>query len=279
MGDLFIFIIFIIFALVSSAAKSAKKEEQRTQRRQNYAQNEKFNDFMAKAKEAAKQVGAELNSLIEEEKEEQRGNQRSSQSRSSQGWDSGSYARNQASATQDRIRMTDAQRQRLEELRRKNNSVNQTGAQTSSARLQGAQSKSSTSSQQKQASMQNAKKNSTTQQVAQKAKERKNTNIVTAAKNNNTRFEEDSTLQEIETMHGHSEEHKHEQEGHSRNCDSRNEENAVIESYLGTTEDLMVKGYSGDMDFGHDFLGEAMDMLSSISYPNFTVPEPERTEE
>ena len=37
------------------------------------------------------------------------------------------------------------------------------------------------------------------------------------------------------------------------------------ESILGDVQDLMVKGYDGNLQFERDFLGEAMDTINSFS--------------
>jgi hypothetical protein len=41
---------------------------------------------------------------------------------------------------------------------------------------------------------------------------------------------------------------------------------------LGTIDDLMIKGYDGELCFERDFLGEAMDMISHFTVPS-DVPE------
>lgn len=40
------------------------------------------------------------------------------------------------------------------------------------------------------------------------------------------------------------------------------------ESILGDLNDLLVKGYSGSLDFDRDFVGEAVDMLNSFTIPD-----------
>ena len=116
---------------------------------------------------------------------------------------------------------------------------------------------------------------STTQALAQKKLQMDGSNIMDRAKANNTRFQEDETLKEIEEFHGHSEEHQAEPVEHSRNCQALEKEiDAIVngEGIFGSTEDLIVKGYDGNMQFGRDFIGEASDMLTAISYAN-TMPE------
>ena len=112
-------------------------------------------------------------------------------------------------------------------------------------------------------------------------------NILTKAKENNQRFSEDKTVSELETLHRHSE--KSETiptvKEHSKGCDNFVEQKAVVHeegsttnpldncsddvkqgtSSLGTIEDLMAKGYDGNLSFDRDFISESMDMLQSIS--------------
>ena len=45
-------------------------------------------------------------------------------------------------------------------------------------------------------------------------------------------------------------------------------EDILQESMLGSVEDLMVKGYDGNLCFERDFLGEAMDMISRFTAPS-----------
>lgn len=64
----------------------------------------------------------------------------------------------------------------------------------------------------------------------------------------------------METEHNHSEriapaEHYH-------------PEDVISENMLGTIEDLMVKGYEGNLCFERDFVGEAMDMISRFTVPS-----------
>lgn len=93
--------------------------------------------------------------------------------------------------------------------------------------------------------------------------------IVQRAVANNARFEEDTTREAIEVMHGHSEaEHKVEME-HSRNCqtlgkDSNNNIEAESQSMFGSVEDLIAMGYSGNLEFERDFLGEGLDMINNF---------------
>lgn len=93
--------------------------------------------------------------------------------------------------------------------------------------------------------------------------------IVQRAVANNARFEEDTTREAIEAMHGHSEaEHKVAME-HSRNCqtlgkDSNNSVEAESQSMFGSVEDLIAMGYSGNLEFERDFLGEGLDMINNF---------------
>lgn len=95
------------------------------------------------------------------------------------------------------------------------------------------------------------------------------TDIVQRAVANNARFEEDITREAIEAMHGHSEaEHKVAME-HSRNCqtlgkDSNNSVEAESQSMFGSVEDLIAMGYSGNLEFERDFLGEGLDMINNF---------------
>lgn len=93
--------------------------------------------------------------------------------------------------------------------------------------------------------------------------------IVQRAVANNARFEEDTTREAIEAMHGHSEaEHKVAME-HSRNCrtlgkDNNNSIEAESQSMFGSVENLIAMGYSGNLEFERDFLGEGLDMINNF---------------
>ena len=92
--------------------------------------------------------------------------------------------------------------------------------------------------------------------------------IVEKAKSNAAAQAEDLTLQEIEASHGHAEHQEEEAVPHSRSCQTLEAGGKVTEAWdnlLGTTEDLMVKGYDGNLQFERDFVGEALDMLGHIS--------------
>lgn len=114
---------------------------------------------------------------------------------------------------------------------------------------------------------------STTQTVAKNLQ--KNTSIVDRAKLNNAKLAEDETLKEIEEFHGHKESHAPEKVQHDAACQTlKTDGNAILaeESLLGSIDDLMAKGYNGDLNFDRDFLGEAMDMIASFTVPD-TVPD------
>lgn len=97
----------------------------------------------------------------------------------------------------------------------------------------------------------------------------KPTNIVDRAKQNNTRFQEDTTLNELESSHKHSERPQPKPVEHSAACQAHDKKPDEVvtpsESQLGTIEDLMVKGYDGSLVFDRDFVGEGMDMISSFT--------------
>lgn len=93
--------------------------------------------------------------------------------------------------------------------------------------------------------------------------------IVARAKINNDHFNEDDTLAEIEKMHGHKEneppiriEHEAVCMTHAADADAA----FPHESIFGSAQDLIVKGYDGNMDFDRDFIAEAMEMINNCSY-------------
>lgn len=99
--------------------------------------------------------------------------------------------------------------------------------------------------------------------------------IVERAKANSKRFAaQDNTLEEMESGHGHSEKVssavagyvERERAEHRR---MHEEPRAPIEaeSSLGTVEDLIVKGYDGNLSFERDFIGEAQEFLANITVP------------
>ena len=98
------------------------------------------------------------------------------------------------------------------------------------------------------------------QQVYAGRMEARKTSILERAKANAEEDKADVTLQTMEAEHNHSErvspaEHYH-------------PEDVIPESMLGTIEDLMIKGYDGNLCFERDFVGEAMDMISRFTVPS-----------
>lgn len=99
-----------------------------------------------------------------------------------------------------------------------------------------------------------------------------NPDIVQRAMKNNARFADDTTQKELETMHGHSEAQQRIKQEHSRNCQTLHSKAAdgakIIEaetqSMFGSVEDLIAMGYSGNLEFERDFLGEGLDMINNF---------------
>ena len=99
-----------------------------------------------------------------------------------------------------------------------------------------------------------------------------NPDIVQRAVKNNARFADDTTQKELETMHGHSEAQQRMAQEHSRNCQTLHNKAAdgakIIEaetqSMFGSVEDLIAMGYSGNLEFERDFLGEGLDMINNF---------------
>lgn len=99
-----------------------------------------------------------------------------------------------------------------------------------------------------------------------------NPDIVQRAVKNNARFADDTTQKELETMHGHSEAQQRIKQEHSRNCQTLHTKAAdgakIIEaetqSMFGSVEDLIAMGYSGNLEFERDFLGEGLDMINNF---------------
>lgn len=103
-------------------------------------------------------------------------------------------------------------------------------------------------------------KKSATQQVYEGRMEARTTSIVDRAKMNTNANKADVTLETMEAEHNHSErvsaaEHHH-------------PEDVMPESMLGTIEDLMIKGYDGNLCFERDFVGEGLDMISRFTVPS-----------
>lgn len=120
--------------------------------------------------------------------------------------------------------------------------------------------------------------NQTYQQRAQQSQrpqqrvQQSNPDIVQRAVKNNARFADDTTQKELETMHGHSEAQQRMAQEHSRNCQTLHTKAAdgakIIEaetqSMFGSVEDLIAMGYSGNLEFERDFLGEGLDMINNF---------------
>ena len=106
----------------------------------------------------------------------------------------------------------------------------------------------------------------------QQRTQQSNPDIVQRAVKNNARFADDTTQKELETMHGHSEAQQRIAQEHSRNCQTLHSKAAdgakVIEaetqSMFGSVEDLIAMGYSGNLEFERDFLGEGLDMINNF---------------
>lgn len=104
----------------------------------------------------------------------------------------------------------------------------------------------------------------------EKKKTAQKTDIVSRAKSNTEKLKDDETLSELELSHNHSEKQIQKPVEHSTVCrahEVRDNSNIIEpgESVLGSVEDLMVKGFSGNMSFERDFVGEAMDMVANFS--------------
>lgn len=120
--------------------------------------------------------------------------------------------------------------------------------------------------------------NQTYQQRAQQSQrpqqrpQQSNPDIVQRAVKNNARFADDTTQKELEAMHGHSEAQQRMAQEHSRNCQTLHNKAAdgakIIEaetqSMFGSVEDLIAMGYSGNLAFERDFLGEGLDMINNF---------------
>lgn len=109
-------------------------------------------------------------------------------------------------------------------------------------------------------------------QTYQQKPQQSNPNIVQRAVKNNARFADDTTQKELEAMHGHSEAQQRMAQEHSRNCQTLHTKAAdgakIIEaetqSMFGSVEDLIAMGYSGNLEFERDFLGEGLDMINNF---------------
>jgi len=108
---------------------------------------------------------------------------------------------------------------------------------------------------------QNVKKEkSAMQQIQEGRAESRNTTILERAMANADEDKEDVTLNTMEAEHNHSERVSAAVHHHP--------EDVIPENMLGSVEDLMVKGYDGNLCFERDFVGEAMDMISRFTVPS-----------
>lgn len=106
----------------------------------------------------------------------------------------------------------------------------------------------------------------------QQRPQQSNPDIVQRAVKNNARFADDTTQKELEAMHGHSEAQQRMAQEHSRNCQTLHTKAAdgakIIEAetqnMFGSVEDLIAMGYSGNLEFERDFLGEGLDMINNF---------------
>ena len=106
----------------------------------------------------------------------------------------------------------------------------------------------------------------------QQRQQQSNPDIVQRAVKNNARFADDTTQKEIETMHGHSEAQQRLAQEHSRNCQTLHTKaadgakimEAETQSMFGSVDDLIAMGYSGNLEFERDFLGEGLDMINNF---------------
>lgn len=96
------------------------------------------------------------------------------------------------------------------------------------------------------------------QQVQESRSEARNTSILQRAKANTEENRVDVTLETMEAEHNHSERVSAAVHHHP--------EDIMSENMLGTVEDLMVKGFDGNLCFERDFVGEGLDMISRFSY-------------
>lgn len=104
---------------------------------------------------------------------------------------------------------------------------------------------------------------------ARRMEERKTT-ILQRAKGNTAANKEDVTLNTMEAEHNHSERVSAAVHHHP--------EDVIPENMLGTIEDLMIKGYDGNLCFERDFVGEGLDMISRFTVPS-DIPDFSSTEE
>ena len=96
------------------------------------------------------------------------------------------------------------------------------------------------------------------QQVHASRIEARNTTILQRAMANADEDKVDVTLESMEAEHNHSERVSAAVHHHP--------EDVIPDNMLGTIEDLMIKGYDGNLCFERDFVGEGLDMISRFSY-------------
>lgn len=96
------------------------------------------------------------------------------------------------------------------------------------------------------------------QQVHAGRVEANTTSIMERAKKNTDEDKVDVTLETMEAEHNHSERVSAAVHHHP--------EDIMPDNMLGTVEDLMVKGFDGNLCFERDFVGEGLDMISRFSY-------------
>lgn len=96
------------------------------------------------------------------------------------------------------------------------------------------------------------------QQVHEGRVEANTTSIMERAKKNTDEDKVDVTLETMEAEHNHSERVSAAVHHHP--------EDVIPDNMLGTVEDLMVKGFDGNLCFERDFVGEGLDMISRFSY-------------
>ena len=103
-----------------------------------------------------------------------------------------------------------------------------------------------------------AKRRSAMKQVQESREAANTTTIVDRAKKHTEEKKVDTTLETMEAEHNHSERVSAAVHHHP--------EDIIPENMLGSVEDLMVKGYDGNLCFERDFVGEGLDMISRFSY-------------
>lgn len=96
------------------------------------------------------------------------------------------------------------------------------------------------------------------QQVHAARMEANNTSILQRAMANADEDKVDVTLETMEAEHNHSERVSAAVHHHP--------EDIIPDNMLGNVEDLMAKGYDGNLCFERDFVAEGLDMISRFSY-------------